>query len=142
MSYMLPHLHDGWEVDQAILTEGEKVVVIRFGHDGDRTCMKMDEMLYQIAYSVSNFAVIYLVDITEVPDFNNIYELFDPCSVMFFYRNKHIMVDFGTGNNYKLNFLLTDKQELIDIIECVYRAATKGRGLALSPIDYSTKYRY
>ena len=139
---MLPHLHDGWEVDQSILMEHDKVVVMRFGHDGDRTCMQMDEMLYQVAFLVKNFAVIYLVDISEVPDFNNMYELFDPCSVMFFYRNKHIMVDFGTGNNYKLNFLLTDKQELIDVIECVYRSATKGRGLAISPIDYSTKSKY
>lgn len=40
----------------------------------------------------SNFAVIYLVDITEVPDFNKMYELYDPCTTMFFFRNKHIMV--------------------------------------------------
>lgn len=44
--------------------------VIRFGHDWDPTCMKMDEVLYNIAEKVKNFAVIYLVDITKVPDFN------------------------------------------------------------------------
>jgi DIM1 family U5 snRNP protein len=44
MSYMLPHLHNGWQVDQAILSEEDKVVVIRFGHDWDPTCMKMDEV--------------------------------------------------------------------------------------------------
>ena len=27
MSYMLPHLDNGWEVDQAILSEEERVVV-------------------------------------------------------------------------------------------------------------------
>nr|XP_020731274.1 thioredoxin-like protein 4A isoform X2 [Odocoileus virginianus texanus] len=43
MSYMLPHLHNGWQVDQAILSEEDRVVVIRFGHDWDPTCMKMDE---------------------------------------------------------------------------------------------------
>ena len=32
--------------------------------------------------------VIYLIDTTEVPDFNTMYELYDPCTVMFFYRNK------------------------------------------------------
>ena len=63
---------------------------------------------------MKNFAVIYVVDITEarrcsralpsrlhatcalwltrrcpqVPDFNTMYELFDPCTVMFFFRNK------------------------------------------------------
>ena len=36
---------------------------------------------------------------------------------MFFYRNKHIMVDLGTGNNNKINWALTDKQEMIKIIE-------------------------
>lgn len=44
--------------------------VIRFGHDWDPACMKMDEVLYSIAEKVKNFAVIYLVDITAVPDFN------------------------------------------------------------------------
>uniref|UniRef100_A0A452ZIR3 Uncharacterized protein n=2 Tax=Pooideae TaxID=147368 RepID=A0A452ZIR3_AEGTS len=27
------------------------------------------------------------------------YELYDPSTVMFFFRNKHIMIDLGTGNN-------------------------------------------
>jgi len=30
MSYMLPHLNNGWEVDQAILSEEERVVVSLF----------------------------------------------------------------------------------------------------------------
>lgn len=32
--------------------------------------MQMDEILLKIAEKVQNFAVIYLVDITEVYDFN------------------------------------------------------------------------
>ncbi|XP_020362775.1 thioredoxin-like protein 4A [Oncorhynchus kisutch] len=151
MSYMLPHLHNGWQVDQAIQSEEDRALVIRFGHDWDPTCMKMDEVLYSIAeeyqhhYSslhVKNFAVIYLVDITEVPDFNKMYELYDPCTVMFFFRNKHIMIDLGTGNNNKNNWTMEDKQEMIDIVETIYRGARKGRGLVVFPKDYSTKYRY
>ena len=52
------------------------------------------------------------------------------------------MCDFGTGNNNKLNWVLEDKQELIDIIETIYKGAKKGRGLVVSPKDYSTRYRY
>ena len=93
------------------------------------------------------------------------YELYDRMTIMFFYRNKHMMCDFGTGNNNKLNWVLEDKQELIDIIETVYRGASKGRGLVVSPkglsmvvgavqlsflaepdlrfcLDYSTRYKY
>ena len=139
MSYMLPHLENGWEVDQAILSEEDKVVVIRFGHDYDPECMKMDEVLYSIADVVSNFAVIYLVDITKVPDFNQMYELYDPCTTMFFFRNKHMMVDLSTGNNNKINWAMDDKQDLIDIIEAVYKGARKGKGLVVSPKPYSHK---
>ncbi|RXK41466.1 thioredoxin-like protein 4A [Tremella mesenterica] len=118
MSYFMTHLHSGWHVDQSILVEEDRVVVIRFGHDHDSDCMAMDETLYGVSEKVQNFAVIYLgmspsfipsllpiyfmyttsterpiecgaeiiVDITEVPDFNKMYELYDPCTVMFFYR--------------------------------------------------------
>lgn len=54
MSYMLPHLHNGWQVDQAILSEEDRVVVIRFGHDWDPTCMKMDE----VPYIFLNYSII------------------------------------------------------------------------------------
>ncbi|GMH53148.1 hypothetical protein TrRE_jg266, partial [Triparma retinervis] len=119
-----------------------RVVVIRFGHDSDPTCMIQDEVLQSISESVVNFAVIYVVDITEVPAFNEMYELYDDCTTMFFFHSKHIMVDLGTGNNNKINWALGDEQEMIDIIEVVYRGARKGRGLVVSPKDYSTKYMY
>ena len=102
----------------------------------------MDEVLYSVADKIKNFAVIYLVDITEVPDFNKMYEIYDEVTVMFFFRNKHIMVDFGTGDNNKINWALEDKQEFIDVVETVYRGARKGKGLVISPKDYSTKHKY
>ncbi len=70
----------------------------------------MDEVLASSAEKMKNFAVVYLVDNMQVPDFNTMYELYDPCTVMFFFRNKHIMVDLGTGNNNKINWAMNDKQ--------------------------------
>ena len=142
MSYLLPHLTSGYAVDQAIVEEQDRVVVIRFGHDWDPTCMVQDEVLADISEDVKNFAVIYVVDIGEVPDFNTMYELYDPCTTMFFFRNKHMMIDLGTGNNNKINWALDNRQEMIDIIETVFRGAKKGHGLVVSPKDYSTKYKY
>jgi thiol-disulfide isomerase/thioredoxin len=72
MSYFLPHLPSGWHVDEAIKSEEDRIVVIRFGHDWDSQCMVMDETLHSVAEKVQNFAVIYLCDITEVPDFNKV----------------------------------------------------------------------
>ena len=44
MAFLLPHLRSGWAVDQAILTEEERLVVLRFGRDADDKCMTMDEV--------------------------------------------------------------------------------------------------
>lgn len=139
-SVVLPHLTNGWQVDQSILTEEERLVVIRFGRDWDADCMRQDEVLYRIADRVKNFAVIYVCDLDQVPDFKQMYELYDPMTIMFFFRNKHMMCDFGTGNNNKLNWVLEDKQELVDIIETIYKGAKKGRGLVVSPKGKSEYY--
>lgn len=164
MSYFLPHLPSGWHVDQAILNEEERIVCIRFGHDWDPVCMQMDEALHGIAEKMKNYAIFYVVDITEVPDFNvMVYACLESNGFLVRAvrsllrhvllqvsfpkttnpdRNKHILVDLGTGNNNKINWALDNKSELIDIVETVYRGARKGRGLVISPKDYSTKYKY
>lgn len=56
-SVVLPHLVTAWHVDQAIMSEDERLVVIRFGRDWDPDCMRQDEVLYRIADRVKNFAV-------------------------------------------------------------------------------------
>lgn len=63
MSYLLPHLHSGWAVDQCILSEEERVVVIRFGHDWDDTCMQV--YLY-ILFSISSSFFLISVSATFV----------------------------------------------------------------------------
>ena len=55
------------------------------------------------------------------------------CTVMFFFGSKkHIMVDWA----------FKKKEEFIAIVEAVYKGARKGKGLVVSPKDYSTKSRY
>lgn len=145
-SVFLPHLNTGWHVDQAILSEDDRIVVIRFGREEEPDCMVVDEILYLLSEKIKNFGVVYLCNIDQVPDFNQMYELdadpHEPYTIMFFYRNKHMMCDFGTGNNNKLNFIIKDKQELIDIIETIYRGAKKGKGLVISPKDYSNSRKF
>ena len=65
MSFVLPHLESGWAVDQAILGEEERVVVLRFGRDWNKECIEMDEVLYGCAEKIKKIAVIYLVDTTR-----------------------------------------------------------------------------
>ena len=131
MSYFLPHLPSGWHVDEAIKSEEDRIVVIRFGHDWDSQCMTMDETLYAVAEKVQNFAVIYLCDITEVPDFNKV------CLLMFIFALRVLIMfrrctncmtharlcsSIGAENgistsifNSKISFPLSNKHIMIDL---------------------------
>eukprot|EP00461_Guttulinopsis_vulgaris_P002348 UN02349 len=105
---LLPELESGWAVDQAIVTEEERVVLIRFGQEDDLDCVDVDDTLYKIQDVVRNICVIYTVDVVnKVTDFNVMYNLEDPMTIMFFYRNQHIQVDFGVGDNNKLTWYNT-----------------------------------
>ena len=59
-------------VDGTVGSEEDSAVDIRFGHDLNPQCMTMDETLMGVVEKVQNFAVIYLCDIIQVPDFNKI----------------------------------------------------------------------
>lgn len=45
MSLFLPKLDTKKEVDQAIKTVEDKVLVLRFGRDTDSVCMQLDEIV-------------------------------------------------------------------------------------------------
>ena len=139
---MLKELTTAWDIDKSIASEERKIVIIRFGNSWNTQCLRMDEILLKVEYEISNFATIYLVDKDKVKEFNEMYELYDPMTIMFFYRGKHMMIDLGTGNNNKVNFLIEDKQDFIDIVENIYRGAIKGKGLVVSTKDYSTQNKY
>lgn len=135
----IPELKSGWHIDQAILYDDSRLAIIRFGRPSRLTCKLMDDMMKSLQFKLINMAAMYFVDIDKVDDYNDIYDFGDDddFAIMFFWQNKHIMVDFDTGDNNKLNFVINDKQELIDIVEVVYKSCRRGRVSCRSPHTYS-----
>lgn len=133
----LDSLPSGWHVDQAILSETDRLVVIRFGHTGTRAVLETDAVLARVAPLVANFAVIYTCDTHAVPDFNEMYELHGPLHTMVFFRNRHVMVDVGSGQNNNIDFVIRDSEDVVALLELAYRAAIRGDGLAMAHRDFS-----
>ncbi|ESL10237.1 spliceosomal U5 snRNP-specific protein [Trypanosoma rangeli SC58] len=157
----LQHLHSAWDVDRHIVLEGEKLVLVRFSHyesppqqqpaAGDDpnggglmphfiATRRMDEVLAALAPKVRKYCVMYAVSTTEVPEFNMMYELGhdrEPFALMLFFRNTHIRVDVGTGNNNKINFFM-EAEDLLPIIDAAYRAGKSGRVTTSSEKKFTT----
>lgn len=103
---------------------------------------QMDALLREMAPKIRKYCTILLVDTREVAAFNEMYELGhdrDPFAVMFFYRNRHIRVDVGTGNNNKVNFFaFEDLYDFLPIVDAAYKAGKQGRSITSCDKKFST----
>ncbi|KPA84008.1 putative Spliceosomal U5 snRNP-specific protein [Leptomonas pyrrhocoris] len=103
---------------------------------------QMDALLREIAPKIRKYCTIFLVDTREVTAFNDLYELGhdrDPFAVMFFYRNRHIRVDVGTGNNNKVNFFaFEDVYDFLPVVDAAYKAGKQGRSITSCDKKFST----
>ncbi len=76
-------------------------MVVRWGSDSDLHCERVDAILEKIAPKLVHVASFCSVDLDEVPDFKAEHKLYDPCTLMFFYRNKAIELRTGRGCSEK-----------------------------------------
>lgn len=58
MSFLLPQLTCKREVDQAIKSVAEKVLVLRFGRDNDAVCLQLDDIVRAIFFFLIKSASI------------------------------------------------------------------------------------
>ena len=98
----------------------------------------MKHTLDSIGTRVNRFCTFYYVDTSQVSEFDNYYELYasEPFALLFFYRNKHIKIDLGTGNNNKINFP-TDTDEMINILEVAFLGAKAGKTVIETRMEFS-----
>merc|ERR1712100_92145 len=104
--------------------------------------MLMDELLLSVQDAVKASCRMHLVDVQEVPDFCQQYELYDPCTLMFFFRGRHVQLELGVGDRYKITWPIGGPKELAEIVEAVHRGAQQGRDLVVAARDHSLDYRY
>lgn len=135
MSLFLPKLETKKEVDQAIKTVEDKVLVLRFGRDTDTVCMQLDEIISKTSAHLSNMSTIYLVDVDKVPVYTDYFDVSLIPSTVFFFNGQHMKVDYGTQDHTKFIGTFKEKQDFIDLVEVIYRGAMRGKLMVTSPID-------
>uniref|UniRef100_A0A9L0RTV5 Thioredoxin like 4B n=1 Tax=Equus caballus TaxID=9796 RepID=A0A9L0RTV5_HORSE len=95
MSFLLPKLTSKKEVDQAIKSTAEKVLVLRFGRDEDPVCLQLDDILSKTSSDLSKMAAIYLVDVDQTPVYTHYFDISYIPSTVFFFNGQHMKVDYG-----------------------------------------------
>jgi len=126
------------EIDQVIIDTEDLVVVLRFGRETDSTCLELDEVFAKTVRQLENMARIYLVDVDSVPEYVKFFDITLIPATIFFFNTYHMKCDYGTKDHTKWIGPFFSKQDFIDLVECFYRGAMKGKFIISSPITDPT----
>ncbi|XP_029183005.2 thioredoxin-like protein 4B [Acropora millepora] len=135
MSYVLNKLSTKKEVDNAIKTCEDKVLVLRFGRENDTVCQQLDDILAKTCHDVSRMADIYIVDVDTVSVYTRYFDISLIPATVFFFNGQHMKVDYGTPDHTKFIGSFKTKQDFIDLVEVILRGALRGKLIVTSPID-------
>ncbi|KAJ6751076.1 hypothetical protein OIU85_001585 [Salix viminalis] len=132
------------EIDNVIRDTIDKVLVLRFGRASDPLCLHLDDILSKSAREVSKFSTIALVDIDseDVQVYVNYFDITLVPATVFFFNAHHMKMDSGTADHTKWVGAFHRKQDFIDVVEAIFRAAMKGKLIANCPLppERITKY--
>lgn len=142
MSYLLDSLETKEDIDRAITKTTDIVLVLRFGRNEDSTCLQLDHLLAKCAAELANMARIFIVDVDKVPVYTKYFDITLIPSTVFFFNAQHIKVDWGTPDHTKFVGSFRNKQDLIDMVEVIYRGAMKGKVIVTSPLDPANVPKY
>lgn len=141
-SYVLQHLGSKQEIDNVIRSTEDVVLVLRFGRDDDPVCLQLDHILAKSEEELVKMAKIFAVDVDSVPVYTRYFDITLIPATIFFFNAQHIKVDWGTADHTKFIGAFRSKQDLIDVVEVVYRGAMKGKLMVTSPLDPASLHKY
>eukprot|EP00929_Paragymnodinium_shiwhaense_P002992 TRINITY_DN103351_c0_g1_i1.p1 TRINITY_DN103351_c0_g1~~TRINITY_DN103351_c0_g1_i1.p1 ORF type:complete len:145 (+),score=40.56 TRINITY_DN103351_c0_g1_i1:70-504(+) len=144
MAFALERLHSAYSLEQAVVNEQAKVVCLRIAStDFDPQCLKLDEVLATSLSTVQTHCAIYAVDVREVPECAQQFQLSEALSLVFFFRGRPLYINLGSGQpKMAVSITFGHQQEFVDLVEACVRGAQQGRDTILAPKDYSLQGRY
>jgi len=112
----------------------------------------MDSALFECEDEVKELAAVFLVgwlvawlvsiggpftksfvqvELSDVPELIKSNELYDPCTLMLYYKGRHVLVDIGTGPSTKITLAPRNQGDLVTVLKNAFDAAKMGLLLLL-----------
>ncbi len=93
--------------DQLILDEENRILCINFELDFNFLFLNLYKKISHDNNLVKKHFIFYSLNTKAIKGYNQMYELFESSSMIFFFKNKRIMIDNNSGNNNKIENFLT-----------------------------------
>ncbi|XP_014673586.1 PREDICTED: thioredoxin-like protein 4B [Priapulus caudatus] len=142
MASLLEKLCTKSDIDNAIKSTEELVLVLRFGRESDLVCMELDEILWKTAAGLSKMAKIFSVEVDGASVYMQYFDITLIPATIFFFNGQHMKVDWGTPDHTKFIGSFRNKQDFIDVVEVIYRGAMRGKLMVKNPLDPQNVPKY
>ncbi|TMW63343.1 hypothetical protein Poli38472_002284 [Pythium oligandrum] len=141
-SLLLEQLTTKAAIDDAIRSTKDKVLILRFGRASDLVCMQQDDVLAKCERELFKMARMCIIEAEAVPIYAQYFDITLIPATIFFFNTQHIKVDYGTPDHTKFIGAFRTRQDLIDLVEVIYRGARHGKLIVDCPIERSRIPQY
>ena len=117
-------LNTDYSVDQAILDQNNKILIIGIY---PKFYQANTENYLDSLNLFKKEANLYKISTKRVKEFNIIYEINDNICFIFYFENKKIFVDSGSGDNNKVEGLMFNSKYFKRIVNLICKNCMKGK---------------
>jgi DIM1 family U5 snRNP protein len=117
-------LRTDYSIDQAILDQNFKIVVLKFS-------LNLNEAKFKSIFSISKKNMkniqMFTIDVKKVKEFDSMYEIKNEDSLIFYFSNRRVSIDTNSGNNNKLSVQTLEFKRFEKLTSLIFNNCKKGK---------------
>ena len=117
-------LKTDYSIDQAILDQSFKIVVLKFSLNLNEAKFKS---FFSIAKKNSENLQMFTIDVKKVKEFDSMYEIKNEDFLLFYFSNRRISIDTNSGNNNKLSVQTLEFKKFEKLTSLIFNNCKKGK---------------
>ena len=117
-------LKTDYSIDQAILDQSFKIVVLKFSLNLNEAKFKS---FFSIAKKNSENLQMFTIDVKKVKEFYSMYEIKNEDFLIFYFSNRRISIDTNSGNNNKLSVQTLEFKKFEKLTSLIFNNCKKGK---------------
>jgi DIM1 family U5 snRNP protein len=117
-------LKTDYSIDQAILDQNFKIVVLKFS-------LNLNEAKFKSIFSIAKKNLkniqMFTIDVKKVKEFDSMYEIKNEDSLIFYFSNRRVSIDTNSGNNNKLSVQTLEFKRFEKLTSLIFNNCKKGK---------------
>ena len=117
-------LKTDYSIDQAILDQNFKIVVLKFS-------LNLNEAKFKSIFSIAKKNLkniqMFTIDVKKVKEFDSMYEIKNEDSLIFYFSNRRVSIDTNSGNNNKLSLQTLEFKRFEKLTSLIFNNCKKGK---------------